>query len=340
MKNVFIADSAYSLFLYLIKYTNQISDTLFVLGPSVSHANIPQKLSFNKNAEILDQKLLASCLANKIDTLSHGDICFCYINAQSIGESIENEMRTRYYTIALSDGLSDFQNFPKYMAENRFDEYFSVETPYQTVHLPNHPHLETNRIMELWDQRSEEQKKQIASVFHVTEQDLEILRQKKVILVTQPLSEDGIMEETEKQAFYRDMMRAYPTNEIVIKPHPREKTKWNKIFKETPIIPKQIPMELLSAMVPVEKLVTFYSTAGTNLVEPRQVDFYSKDFEQLSFVHPEKPKMGLTPYVNIEEKFASLPFNWKRVPDPKHIWYLNKKGSIQNNYRSFSLERN
>ncbi len=340
MKNVFVADSAYSLFLYLIRYTDQISDTLFVLGPSVSHANVSPKLSFTKNAKALDQKPLASCLANKIDTLSRGDICFCYINAQSTGEAIENEMRKRYYTIALSDGLSDFQNFPKYMAENRFDEYFTVEDPYRCIHLPSHPYLETARIMDLWDQKTEEQKKQIASVFHVTEQDLEILRQKKVILVTQPLSEDGIMKESEKQAFYRDMMQSYPTDTIVIKPHPREKTKWNEVFKGAPVISKQIPMELLSAMVPVEKLVTFYSTAGTNLVEPRKVDFYSKDFEQLRFVHPEKPKMGLTPYVNIEKKFASRPFNWKRIPDSEHIWYQNQKGNIKNNYRSFSRERN
>jgi len=153
----------------------------------------------------------------------------------------------------------------------------------------------------------------IAKIFNVNAMSLKMLKQKSVILITQPLSEDGIISEEEKIALYNSILTNYKMDEVVIKPHPREKTNWANIFPGTPIITRQVPAELLSMMVEPKNVCTFFSTAAFSLCPPEKVDIYSKDFSKLVFSHPGK-NMGTVPYVDIEKVYGSRPFNWKRIP--------------------------
>ncbi len=315
-KQIFVANSAYSLFLYLLKHTNKIENTLFVLGPSIRHARVPSKLALPDTNNFTDVETV-------MDAIQSLGIDFknAYVNVQSIGDALADRLATVYPVTALSDGLSDFQNFPKYMAANRFTGYYRAVGMDENSALLNHPALETDTLQGLWQNRSQSEQLKIAAVFNVNAADLTELNKKGVIVVTQPLSEDGILSEQEKRCFYADIASNYPAHQLVIKPHPREQTPWQDVFPEVPIISNRVPMELLALMVPVKKLATFYSTAGTNIIEPGNVDFYSQGFESLTFVHPEKSKMGTTPYVNIEERLKGRPFNWCRVPNKSKTWY-------------------
>lgn len=80
----------------------------------------------------------------------------------------------------------------------------------------------------------------ILKVFGVTSKlDFNLLSG-KTILITQPLSEDGIVSESFKLALYSALI----SDNHIIKPHPREVTDYNKHFTCT-ILKKNIPMELI-----------------------------------------------------------------------------------------------
>ncbi len=338
-KQVFIGNSTYSLFLYLLQNTDKINTTMFILGPSVSHANLPVKLAAPNLGNEDKADKTTNDILRCIETFCGKDTENCYINAQSIGHFTGKVIALKYPTIAVSDGLSDLQNFPKYFENNQFNGYMtSTQIATQLSMINNHPLVQKMNLKALWNQKTEEEKQLIGKAFHLDKQTLNLLSTKKIVLVTQPLSEDNIMTEQQKRSFYSDIMSNYPADEFVVKPHPREQTNWQSVFPNAPIISRQVPMELLSVMAPIDRLVTFYSTAGTDLVKPSHVDFYAKDFEKLSFVHPEQPLMGKTPYVNIEEKLKNIPFNWMTVPDKNHTWYpsvdktkliLNRKSGME-----------
>ncbi len=320
IENLFVANSAYSLLLYALRHTDKIDKTFFVLGPSLQLAEVPFRINMPAETDPAKQAAEAEQILATVADLKL-DIKHAYINIQSVGEELANRLMDTYPVTALSDGLSDFQNFPRYIAAGRVSGYLRVGKTDEAIPFPTHPNMEVISLTDTWKRYWASTRLKIASIFGVKKDDLLNLHSRGVILVTQPLSEDGIMTEEEKRQFYTDIASNYPADQIVIKPHPREKTQWHKVFHKTPIISGRVPMELLALMVPVKRLATFYSTAGTNIVAPKKVDFYSKGFEQLTFVHPENPKMGTTPYVNIEERLKGCPFHWCRVPNKSKNWY-------------------
>jgi hypothetical protein len=69
---------------------------------------------------------------------------------------------------------------------------------------------------------------------------------KKILLLTQPLSEDGLVDENEKVKYYGEIVKKYINEYIIfLKPHPRENTEYSKYFDRMVIIlPKLFPVEL------------------------------------------------------------------------------------------------
>lgn len=73
---------------------------------------------------------------------------------------------------------------------------------------------------------------------------------KKVILLTQPLSEDQFITEQDKLNLYASILKKYSSDyELFIKPHPREKTDYAKSLG-LPIseIPRAFPLEMFDLM--------------------------------------------------------------------------------------------
>jgi Alpha-2,8-polysialyltransferase (POLYST) len=67
---------------------------------------------------------------------------------------------------------------------------------------------------------------------------------KKIIVLTQPLSEDGFESEDKKIASYKEIIDTHPDEIIFIKQHPREKTVYK--FKNVVVLDKMFPSELLA----------------------------------------------------------------------------------------------
>lgn len=66
----------------------------------------------------------------------------------------------------------------------------------------------------------------------------------KSVIITQPLSEDGICSENRKIEIYNDLIKqsAYP---VIIKRHPRDTTDYSNCFKEVIVDEADYPFELL-----------------------------------------------------------------------------------------------
>lgn len=92
----------------------------------------------------------------------------------------------------------------------------------------------------------------------------------KTVLLTQPLSEDGILTEEEKISIYQEFIETYE-GDIVIKPHPREKTDYSCAYKDfsyVDVAENSFPFELISLnAVQLRAIVTINSTAAYDFIE-------------------------------------------------------------------------
>lgn len=101
-------------------------------------------------------------------------------------------------------------------------------------------HTLTNKIQE-------SDKDKILNVF-LKEEEIKNIKnfENNLLLITQPLSEDGKMSESKKINIYKKIISNYNNYNIFIKPHPREKTNYIKQFKDIVVLDKGFPLEILN----------------------------------------------------------------------------------------------
>lgn len=92
---------------------------------------------------------------------------------------------------------------------------------------------------------------------------------KKMILITQPLSEDGHLSEDVKIRLYKKVIEKGISEgfKVYMKQHPREVTNYTELFPDVCFIPKLFPIELLnlSKEFSFDLGFTFYSSSLENL---------------------------------------------------------------------------
>lgn len=161
----------------------------------------------------------------------------------------------------------------------RIDKYYATEMAPKDLEYEEK--VERINLKELWQKKNEEEKKEILDIFNVREDILEKISSKKIILFTQPLSEDGIIEEEEKIELYKKIIAKYDEEKLVIKIHPREKTKYEEIFKKSLVIKETFPSEILSFIgFKPEKAVTIFSSAVFGVGENVKIDFYGTEINE------------------------------------------------------------
>lgn len=115
----------------------------------------------------------------------------------------------------------------------------------------------------LWRQCVDQRKQNILDLFGVNPDVLD-LKDRSVLIITQPLSEDNIMAESEKIEVYKNVIKQYGERNVLIKPHPREKTNYEKKFPNALVLKSYFPIELLALSgqnLGIRKVITVYSTA-------------------------------------------------------------------------------
>lgn len=133
-------------------------------------------------------------------------------------------------------------------------------------------------IEKKWNELSLEKKREILDIFDIKLESLENLKNEKdkVLLITQPLSEDNILSEEDKINIYNNILKERNIKKVYIKSHPREKTDYSKVLKdiEVVIIEKEFPIEIFMLLnMKFKKVITLFSTAALNFKNKYDVEF-------------------------------------------------------------------
>lgn len=107
---------------------------------------------------------------------------------------------------------------------------------------------------------------------------------KKLILVTQPLSEERYFSEDTKIKLYNDLLAKYAESySVFIKPHPRELTNYKgKITGDFTEIPRDFPLEMMNLLEDMyfDLGITLYSGALNNMNGIKEKVFLGKELLQ------------------------------------------------------------
>ena len=139
---------------------------------------------------------------------------------------------------------------------------------------------------ELFENITEERKQLILRVFDVEE--LSEVKDNSVLILTQPLSIDGLMDSDDKQyGFYKRICDKYLSEgyEVYLKPHPRDTITYEKM-NGVKLIAQTVPMELIEMVsdVEFERIITHSSTAINFLTcgKEKEVfyDFNTREYDE------------------------------------------------------------
>jgi hypothetical protein len=129
---------------------------------------------------------------------------------------------------------------------------------------------------ELYDQYNEKEQRDIQQMFGLLDNDIDELKKRKIVLLTQPIDLDCGLSENEKIQVYAKILSNYQQEDVVIKPHPRERTDYKLLFPDYCIFSKKsVPMEIFElAGIKFDTAVTICSTAVLTLNYNIKIDWY------------------------------------------------------------------
>lgn len=166
----------------------------------------------------------------------------------------------------------------------KFGVYKNVKKIYLTGLAPIPSKIEKKveiiSLNELWKNKTIREKEKILGIFGFNNKIIKSIKERSIILYTQPLSEDGVISEKEKIELYSKIILKYPKEKLILKTHPREMTQYKKLFKDILILDQNFPSEILELLeIKFEKGVTLFSTAVLN-AKVKEIDFYGTE------IHP------------------------------------------------------
>ena len=124
----------------------------------------------------------------------------------------------------------------------------------------------------MFDSLDENDKRIISGIFM---KDIPLFEpEKSVLLLTQPLYADGVVDsEAEQIGMFKKMVDENVTDEkLVVKPHPRDFTDYSSVFPTAVIIDKNMPVEVLSFSLKGE----FIDVLTTNSTSKNWINNYNK----------------------------------------------------------------
>lgn len=301
MNKIVICDNLYSVLIYfLISSSNE--KTLFLLGKNLKKINL-KKIKF-KEIKYSYGNYLFRYLSDKKyydKILKENKIISIYGNDHIQGANYFLNKEIPFYL--LEDGTISYEGpqgivkiekkrniikkilFKIFKIKRCYGLNETVKKIYLTGLAPIPEEIvhkvEIINLKELWDKKTLEEQKEILDIFYFNPNIKEKIKERNIILFTQPLSEDNVITEEEKVNIYSKIIKKYPKERLVIKTHPREKTNYKEIFKEYLILDNPFPFEILNLLdVKFNKAITLFSTAALGLGKEVEVDFYGTE------VHP------------------------------------------------------
>jgi hypothetical protein len=133
----------------------------------------------------------------------------------------------------------------------------------------------------LWNNMDDQKKRYILDIYDISETDIQLLKKRNHIVLTQQFSTDGLISEKEQIEIYGNIIRKYDFSCLVLKTHPRDSINYRKYFPNVFVFDKPIPMQLLSIIgIRFKKASTVFSSS---------IDSFSYEIEKEwigSSIHP------------------------------------------------------
>lgn len=288
MLNICCFATNYSLLIYLILTNSELRKrSIFILENNVNdipYKSIKIKVKKGRNyfKEILVNilvKLLIIIFKKKISVFGQdhtlvGNKLLATDNFYLIEDGLMN------YTITISEEKISRKIFNYLMGRRKINGLDKgVKKIYLTGIAPIPKEIETKvkiiNLKKLWNKKTKEEKNEILSIFKFNKNIIRKINDKKYILFTQPLYEDGAISEEEKIELYKKIIFNYSKKDLIIKTHPRERTDYKKYFPEIDILNNNFPSEIFDLLnIKFEKVITIFSTAALNFSKEIKIDFY------------------------------------------------------------------
>ncbi len=113
----------------------------------------------------------------------------------------------------------------------------------------------------MWNELDYEEKNQILDIFNMNNINIDF-KENTALILTQPLFQDGLMTLERELNIYKEIMEKLSDYKILIKPHPRDKKDYKKIFPDAEIIDSSFPIELLNLIDINPSIVSSIYTAA------------------------------------------------------------------------------
>lgn len=272
---VMLTESLYSLALYIYINKNIVEDTLFLLGNNFNIDGVKSKLDnfviydHNKTKEI--SKFKRVLLANKIVKGEFRYILKMIKDKKLYGHD-HLPISPLFFNMNMTlieDGTSNYivpKKLPRYKTNIycffRTQAYFrGYDKKTKVVYLTDKEKV--NNLL-VGKRKLIDFKLFLNNINIMLDgsfcPDFKV-KDRTILIVTQPLSEDSILEEIEKISIYRKIIDDYKDRNIIIKPHPREKTNYKVIFPQCTVVNNSFLVEALLLNDNISEVVTLFSTA-------------------------------------------------------------------------------
>ena len=103
----------------------------------------------------------------------------------------------------------------------------------------------------------------LVNLFNISPDDIVTLQKKKVLLLTQAFYEDNMCTEKEQIDIYSSILNRYDTDQVLIKPHPRDRIEYKCFFPAVTTFDKVVPLQFLALLgIKFDTVVTVSSSAA------------------------------------------------------------------------------
>ncbi|HDC4656467.1 Glycosyltransferase family 52 [Enterobacter hormaechei] len=278
--NVFVFDSPYTLLIYCVLYPNNITNTIFIHSDN----NALNGLNFIDKKQIIIKKG-----KGKLSKIYYYLLFkFRLLYDRDLMKLIKHRDKYNFFGqdhlffsspfihdfVLIEDGLANYQP-PRYSKSQEFilgRETFGRSDSVKAILLSGMKEIEDLKIiskvqyfdlLSKWQELRQEQKQRINDFFKFENKDR---IEAEVIILTQPLSEYGFIEEEQKISIYRKLISEYCDKKIVIRSHPRETTAYKEHFPDIKINDSKVPIELIVLnSAEIQRCVTLFSGGIFNL---------------------------------------------------------------------------
>lgn len=286
MKKLFIGDSLYTLLIFLLVEEYR-DDSIYIFGKTIEKGDLNlngKKYFFYEDFKRYKKSrniFIRGYISFKILFLSFL-IGLKYKKTKRFGSDhlfMSRVFLKKGFTL-IEDGSAN------YVCKKNFGRDKKVEKIYLSGmgEIPQEIREKTKiiNLKALWKKKDDFEKNSILRIFKIKGSMVEKIREKTMVLLTQPLSEDGVIDEKRKIELYENILKNYDRRKIFIKKHPRERTDYKKYFPDILVIEEKFPWEIMDLLgVKMERAVTIFSSGVYGMGE--NIDFYGTEIDKTLF---------------------------------------------------------